>query len=63
LVVVVGAWQCETNPDGLRDLVKADAVVANLTDALAHIVEVAQRDARASSPTASEALQMAMSAA
>ncbi len=63
VVVLVGAWQSESNPDTLRDLVKADMMAATLNDALAQVIDLALRKARALPTASNEVPGIAMSAA
>ena len=41
-VIMLGAWQAETDADALGDTIRADRVVSNLDEALAGVVQLAR---------------------
>jgi hypothetical protein len=58
-VIMLGAWQAETDADALGDTIRADRVVSNLDEALAGVVQLA----RSAADAAGQVPAVAMNAA
>jgi predicted PurR-regulated permease PerM len=58
-VIMVGAWQAETEADALGDMIRADRVVAKLDEALAGVVQLVRRAGNAAEQVTAVAMNAA----